>query len=419
MAVDDLERDFIQSCHNAQKYNEEASLIHEDSIVLENVFLNARAKLEQENEPQEGEELAVDQEDDVVEIIQGDDRFTVNYDMTTNTPEEQEEEDHWSGTKMQFNISTSLKMGPMDIEEERQSDNDSVKVRIKLKGRKGENSYSSSSSRRNSKRASRRLFSEEDDEEVQERWIETYKRKGIKYVSYNEKKNIVHMLHCCHWTKRASYYLFMCMSKGCRRLNLEEVYLNLVEEEWRPIRGKPPSVNLTRIQTLISLSSAVQSIVSVMPYTMQPPKQKELLFKRGPVAMEYWACCSPPRLQGKYSLHEGTGGHAVLGVLLTAAPQRKNSPRRDWWPCSIGCGTLHCASEKNLYTKGPVAMQYWVWCSPLRLQEKPLHQGTGGHAVLGVVLTAAPPRTISLHQGTGGHDVLDVAAPPRNISPIS
>ncbi|CAG2053427.1 unnamed protein product [Timema podura] len=126
MAVDDLERDFIQSCHNAQKYNEEASLIHEDSIVLENVFLNARAKLEQENEPQEGDELELDQEDDVVEIIQG----------------------------------------PMDIEEERQSDNDSVKVRIKLKGRKGENSYSSSSSRRNSKRASRRLFSEEDDEEV-------------------------------------------------------------------------------------------------------------------------------------------------------------------------------------------------------------------------------------------------------------
>nr|CAD7452587.1 unnamed protein product [Timema tahoe] len=78
----------IQRLDENKKYNEEASLIHEDSIVLENVFLNARAKLEQENEPQEGDELELDQEDDVVEIIQG----------------------------------------PMDIEEERQSDNDSVKV---------------------------------------------------------------------------------------------------------------------------------------------------------------------------------------------------------------------------------------------------------------------------------------------------
>lgn len=47
---DDLERDFMQLCKNAQLYNEEASLIHEDSIVLQSVFTNARQRLEQEGE---------------------------------------------------------------------------------------------------------------------------------------------------------------------------------------------------------------------------------------------------------------------------------------------------------------------------------------------------------------------------------
>ncbi|XP_021942672.1 ATP-dependent helicase brm [Zootermopsis nevadensis] len=47
---DDLERDFMQLCKNAQTYNEEASLIHEDSIVLQSVFTNARQRLEQEGE---------------------------------------------------------------------------------------------------------------------------------------------------------------------------------------------------------------------------------------------------------------------------------------------------------------------------------------------------------------------------------
>ena len=50
---DDLERDFMQLCKNAQTYNEEASLIHEDSIVLQSVFTNARQRLEQEGESDE------------------------------------------------------------------------------------------------------------------------------------------------------------------------------------------------------------------------------------------------------------------------------------------------------------------------------------------------------------------------------
>ncbi|CAG5095175.1 Similar to brm: ATP-dependent helicase brm (Drosophila melanogaster) [Cotesia congregata] len=47
-SVDELEKDFIQLCKNAQIYNEEASPIHEDSIVLESVFINARQRLEAE-----------------------------------------------------------------------------------------------------------------------------------------------------------------------------------------------------------------------------------------------------------------------------------------------------------------------------------------------------------------------------------
>ncbi|KAF7988055.1 hypothetical protein HCN44_007549 [Aphidius gifuensis] len=53
---DDLEKDFMQLCKNAQTYNEEASPIHEDSIVLQSVFTNARQRLEAEgNVSEEGE----------------------------------------------------------------------------------------------------------------------------------------------------------------------------------------------------------------------------------------------------------------------------------------------------------------------------------------------------------------------------
>ena len=46
--MDDLEKDFMQLCKNAQIYNEENSLIHEDSIALQSVFINIRQKLEAE-----------------------------------------------------------------------------------------------------------------------------------------------------------------------------------------------------------------------------------------------------------------------------------------------------------------------------------------------------------------------------------
>ncbi|XP_069692754.1 ATP-dependent helicase brm-like isoform X2 [Periplaneta americana] len=114
---DDIERDFVQMCRNAQKYNEEASLIHEDSIVLETVFANARARLEQDSE------IADDDEEE---------------------EEEEEAEDN---------------AGQPVIDDEVHSDNESMKVRIKLKGRKGE------PGRRSVKKLSKKLFSEDDDDE--------------------------------------------------------------------------------------------------------------------------------------------------------------------------------------------------------------------------------------------------------------
>lgn len=50
----DMERDFIQLCENARLYNEDTSLIYEDSIELQAVFSNARVKVLEE-ETDDGE----------------------------------------------------------------------------------------------------------------------------------------------------------------------------------------------------------------------------------------------------------------------------------------------------------------------------------------------------------------------------
>jgi len=44
--LDMLEKDFMLMCSNTQKYNEDGSLIYEDSIVLQTVFTSARTRLE-------------------------------------------------------------------------------------------------------------------------------------------------------------------------------------------------------------------------------------------------------------------------------------------------------------------------------------------------------------------------------------
>jgi SWI/SNF-related matrix-associated actin-dependent regulator of chromatin subfamily A protein 2/4 len=58
-------------CKNAQIYNEEASLIHEDSIVLQSVFTSARERLEKvtaEMEKKKEEEVEEDEEDDEMSL---------------------------------------------------------------------------------------------------------------------------------------------------------------------------------------------------------------------------------------------------------------------------------------------------------------------------------------------------------------
>jgi len=51
----DLEKDFFQLCQNAQIYNEEASLIYEDSIVLQKIFSQAKQKVAECDESEEEE----------------------------------------------------------------------------------------------------------------------------------------------------------------------------------------------------------------------------------------------------------------------------------------------------------------------------------------------------------------------------
>lgn len=41
----ELEKDFVQLCQNAQIYNEDTSLIYEDSIQLQSIFFNAKQNL--------------------------------------------------------------------------------------------------------------------------------------------------------------------------------------------------------------------------------------------------------------------------------------------------------------------------------------------------------------------------------------
>merc|ERR1712045_251705 len=60
-----LEKDFMLMCKNTQQYNEDGSLIFEDSIVLQSVFSNARERLEQEpDEPDDDEEEMMDQDEE-------------------------------------------------------------------------------------------------------------------------------------------------------------------------------------------------------------------------------------------------------------------------------------------------------------------------------------------------------------------
>ncbi|XP_014215979.1 ATP-dependent helicase brm-like [Copidosoma floridanum] len=52
-SLDDLEKDFMQLCKNAQIYNRENSLIYEHSLILQTVFTEARLRIEAESQASE------------------------------------------------------------------------------------------------------------------------------------------------------------------------------------------------------------------------------------------------------------------------------------------------------------------------------------------------------------------------------
>ncbi|KAM3966517.1 LOW QUALITY PROTEIN: ATP-dependent helicase brm [Aphomia sociella] len=61
--ISDLERDFFTLCANAQTYNEEASLIYEDSVRLRNVFIEVRRRYENGQNSDDSDDNEKDEED--------------------------------------------------------------------------------------------------------------------------------------------------------------------------------------------------------------------------------------------------------------------------------------------------------------------------------------------------------------------
>merc|ERR1719295_2015109 len=78
--LDALEKDFMLLCSNTQKYNEDGSLIHEDSIVLQSVFTNARELCAG------GDAEGAEEDDDLDDTVDGDDTNSMSGMHATSTP---------------------------------------------------------------------------------------------------------------------------------------------------------------------------------------------------------------------------------------------------------------------------------------------------------------------------------------------
>ncbi|XP_060711240.1 SWI/SNF related, matrix associated, actin dependent regulator of chromatin, subfamily a, member 4a isoform X5 [Hemiscyllium ocellatum] len=63
-SLNDLERDVMLLCQNAQAYNLEGSLIYEDSIVLQSVFTSVRQKIEKEEDSEDDSEEGEEEEEE-------------------------------------------------------------------------------------------------------------------------------------------------------------------------------------------------------------------------------------------------------------------------------------------------------------------------------------------------------------------
>ncbi|XP_051953715.1 probable global transcription activator SNF2L2 isoform X4 [Xyrauchen texanus] len=66
-SVNDLEKDVMLLCHNAQTYNLEGSQIYEDSIVLQSVFKSARQKIAKEESENDSDDDDDDEEESEAE----------------------------------------------------------------------------------------------------------------------------------------------------------------------------------------------------------------------------------------------------------------------------------------------------------------------------------------------------------------
>jgi len=99
--LDSLEKDFMLLCKNAQQYNEDGSLIYEDSIVLQSVFTNARERLEQEpDEPEEQAEppAAAAEEDSATSsaVMQDDENSRMSTSSSTSSTRKKKKEEKGS-----------------------------------------------------------------------------------------------------------------------------------------------------------------------------------------------------------------------------------------------------------------------------------------------------------------------------------
>jgi len=92
--LDAIEKDFMLLCKNTQQYNEDGSLIHEDSIVLQSVFTNARERLEQE--PDEPDEV---EEDDPMTMDDDNSRMSTSSNSSTKKKRNKEEKGSRSSKK--------------------------------------------------------------------------------------------------------------------------------------------------------------------------------------------------------------------------------------------------------------------------------------------------------------------------------
>lgn len=112
-SLDDLERDVMLLCKNAQTFNVEGSLIYEDSIVLQSVFTNARERLEKDGYLPSSDDSMSD-DDDVGNADSDDDQ------EEEDDEEEDEEEAHSQAVKVKIKLNKENSSASKKVSKEAQ-----------------------------------------------------------------------------------------------------------------------------------------------------------------------------------------------------------------------------------------------------------------------------------------------------------